>query len=764
MIKVVTSITLLALGILAQSASAQILKLSPLSTFGTNGDGAIRPNTVDFLNSSNQLQRGMAWNPVTGHVLVACRTNPASPSVERILVLDGTTGDLTGVTNLDLGSLALGGNPSFFVNLIAVADDGAIYVCNLSNTQIPAQFHLYRWSSETDFQSIVYYSDFDTTFSDAVNRRWGDTLTVRGSGVNTEVLVCSRGTNICILRPTDPSMSTFYPTMLRTDVPAGALGYGVTFGPGNTFWGTAGASANGPLYYMSYDVNAGTATALQSWNATNFPAAVSQLNFLPGSNWLAGLDTRPGADFVRLYSITNLSGAPSLQDRATWVTSANNATFSGALALTTNNILYALDPDNGLMAFTIGDTNSNPLAPSVTLQPIGKTTLIGSNITFSAAADGDVPLSFQWRFKSGFTNGGPTVDIPDATNLTYSITNLQLSNSGNYTFIVTNANGSATSSVVLLSVVSANQAFYESFNYAAGTLLQNQASPAGDLWNLVTGASGGAISNFNLSYPGLPASTGNAFVWPSPGGSTSVSERLATGTNVSGTLFFSFLFRVDNLVGSYTSDTIAGFGEATNSSDTVFDPKINIASNSPGFYQLGVYKGGGTTLGGLGPNVFGVGDTVFIVGNYNFVPDALNDTVNMWLNPDPSTFGAPTPPTPTVGPIGTVSGTDMTQLSTFFFRSTMGGTGIRKVADELRVGYSWADVTPLAPPALIVAKVSTNGVVSWPSFYADSFSLQAAPSVTGPWVSVTNPVVVSGPNNTVTVPLTINTRFFRLLK
>ncbi len=764
MIKVVTASTFLALTMLTQSASAQILKLSPLTTFGTNGDGSIRPGDVDFLNSSGQLQRGMAWNPVTSHILVACRTNAASPAVERILVLDSATGALTSPTNLDLSSLALGGNPSFFINLIAVADDGAIYVCNLSNTQIPAQFHLYRWANETDFQNIVYYSDFDTTFSDTVNRRWGDTLTVRGSGVNTEVLVCSRGTNVCILRPTDSSMSTFYPTILHTDVSAGGLGYGVTFGPGNTFWGTAGANANGPLYYMSYDVNAGSATTLQVWHPTDFPAMVSQLNFLPGSNWLAGLDTRPGADFVRLYSVTNVSGPPSLQDRATWVTNANNNTFSGALALTTNNTLYALDPDNGLMAFNIGTVANNPLAPSVTLQPIGKTTLIGSNITFSAAADGDAPLSFQWRFKSSFTNGGPTVDIPAATNLTYSITNLQLSNSGNYTFVVTNANGAVTSSVALLNVVSANQSFYEPFKYAPGTLLQNQASPAGDLWDLVTGTTGGAVSNFNLSYPGLPASTGNAFVWPSPGGTTSISERLPTGTNVSGSLFFSFIFRVDNLAGSYTSDTIAGFGEATNSSDAVFDPKINIASNSPGFYQLGVYKGSGTGLGALATNVLGVGDTVFVVGNYNFVPDANNDTVNMWLNPDPSTFGAAAPPPPTVGPIGGASGTDMTQLSHFFFRSTMGGTGIRKVADELRVGYSWADVTPLAPPTLAVAKVATNGVISWPSYYADSFNLQASSSLTGPWLSVTNPVVVSGTNNTVTVPLSISTRFFRLIK
>ena len=60
------------LAAVANSGFGQILKLAPLTTFGTNGDGSIRPGDVDFLNNSGQLQRGLAWNPVTGHVLVAC--------------------------------------------------------------------------------------------------------------------------------------------------------------------------------------------------------------------------------------------------------------------------------------------------------------------------------------------------------------------------------------------------------------------------------------------------------------------------------------------------------------------------------------------------------------------------------------------------------------------------------------------------------------------------------------------------------------------
>src|SRR2546421_4722945 len=157
MVKLASSSILLALLTIITSASGQILKLTPLSTFGTNGDGSIRPGDADYLNGSSQIQRGMAWNPVTGHLILVCRTNPASVNVERIEVLDGTTG--TNITTLDLGSLTLGGNASFYVNLIGIADDGAIFVGNVSNAQIPAQYRLYRWDNETAPMTLVWYGD-----------------------------------------------------------------------------------------------------------------------------------------------------------------------------------------------------------------------------------------------------------------------------------------------------------------------------------------------------------------------------------------------------------------------------------------------------------------------------------------------------------------------------------------------------------------------------------------------------------------------------
>src|SRR4051794_36703200 len=159
MTKVVSSALLLACLTLNQHASAAILKLAPLTTFGTNGDGTIRPNDVDYLDDgtgeAGQLQRGMAWNPATGHLLVVCRTNAASPTRERVIIIDSTTG--TNVGTLDMSSLVDGGgNGSFHINMIGVADDGTIYAANLSNQQTPAEMALYKWDNEGAGMAFPY--------------------------------------------------------------------------------------------------------------------------------------------------------------------------------------------------------------------------------------------------------------------------------------------------------------------------------------------------------------------------------------------------------------------------------------------------------------------------------------------------------------------------------------------------------------------------------------------------------------------------------
>ena len=85
------------------------------------------------------------------------------------------------------------------------------------------------------------------------------------------------------------------------------------------------------------------------------------------------------------------------------------------------------------------------LAPTMTTQPSGLTVNGGENATFTVAAAGAPPLSYQWQ-KDG-------TNLAGATTATLNLTNAQAADAGSYTVIVSNDSGSVTSLPATLSVV-----------------------------------------------------------------------------------------------------------------------------------------------------------------------------------------------------------------------------------------------------------------------------------------------------------------------
>jgi hypothetical protein len=87
---------------------------------------------------------------------------------------------------------------------------------------------------------------------------------------------------------------------------------------------------------------------------------------------------------------------------------------------------------------------SDPSAPSIVTQPLSQTVVVGSNATFNVGVTGSARLNYQWRF-----NG---LSISGATNGSYTRTNVQLSDAGNYSVVLTNGTGIATSANAVLTV------------------------------------------------------------------------------------------------------------------------------------------------------------------------------------------------------------------------------------------------------------------------------------------------------------------------
>jgi hypothetical protein len=78
-------------------------------------------------------------------------------------------------------------------------------------------------------------------------------------------------------------------------------------------------------------------------------------------------------------------------------------------------------------------------APTITRHPTptNQTVAVGDSVSFSGAASGSAPLSYQWR-----RNG---VALPGQTNATIVLTNLTAGDSGDYTLAVSNVGGTAVS-------------------------------------------------------------------------------------------------------------------------------------------------------------------------------------------------------------------------------------------------------------------------------------------------------------------------------
>jgi hypothetical protein len=82
--------------------------------------------------------------------------------------------------------------------------------------------------------------------------------------------------------------------------------------------------------------------------------------------------------------------------------------------------------------------------PYVWKQPASQTNNAGANVTVTAGARGSAPLAYQW-----YQNGSP---LALQTNANLGFTPVATNNAGNYYLVVTNAYGSATSSVVSLTI------------------------------------------------------------------------------------------------------------------------------------------------------------------------------------------------------------------------------------------------------------------------------------------------------------------------
>ncbi len=404
----------------ATSAPATLNVLLPPPPGRLSPRWSLAPGSRPWLTvNSLANERGMAYNPVSRRVLVVSRTNP------NVYALDSDTG--ADLHQLSVSGVTGGYGANYYLLMIGAADDGAVYAGNLSQAPATTPFKLYRWANDNPGTTPTVAFSGDP--SPGNSQRWGDTLDVRGSGPNTQVIIGSRAGNSVVIFTT-ANGTTFTPRAITVaDTPTGGFGLGIAFGSGNTFWGKASGMA---LRQVSFDLAAGAGATLRAHDVPGFPSAVTAIGVSTTLNLLAGVNVS-SPNHLRLYDLA--PAAPVLL--ATNLFPADNdntGTGTGAVDISGDRV-YALDSNNGLLALQIA------LAPVITNAPQDRIVKAGANVTFSVAASSSTPLTYQWSF-----NGVP---LQDATASSYTAIAVLANRSGLYSVLVTNLAGFATASASL---------------------------------------------------------------------------------------------------------------------------------------------------------------------------------------------------------------------------------------------------------------------------------------------------------------------------
>ena len=167
---------------------------------------------------------------------------------------------------------------------------------------------------------------------------------------------------------------------------------------GTGYHSTGGSFQNGPIYEL-----------------------VITMDFAR-NRWIASLD---GESMIAELPITTTGAALNLGDLdAVWLPT------------------YSFFPGDNAMVFDDYRLTAEPSeVPAIVLAPQNQSVTVGAPATFGVVASGGEPLQYQWRF-----NGSP---LPGETSAVLTLNNVGFGQVGSYSVIVSNSEGSVSSSATL---------------------------------------------------------------------------------------------------------------------------------------------------------------------------------------------------------------------------------------------------------------------------------------------------------------------------
>jgi hypothetical protein len=189
-------------------------------------------------------------------------------------------------------------------------------------------------------------------------------------------------------------------------------------------------------------------------NAAVFPINPVDQAVLVGANVTFMVGTDVPATFQWQRQANGTLGFSNLTNTSPYsnVTTANLTVSNTTLAMSGDEF-QALATSSGVTTVSSIATLTLP-TPLITLQPANTTIRATTNVTFRVVATGPGLQTYVWKRNNIKINNGPRVKL--ATTATLALTYMVFGNAGNYSVVVSNANGSTTSQNAKLTVVPFN--------------------------------------------------------------------------------------------------------------------------------------------------------------------------------------------------------------------------------------------------------------------------------------------------------------------
>lgn len=243
------------------------------------------------------------------------------------------------------------------------------------------------------------------------------------------------------------------------------------------------ASMNTPNWHdaglMARVANLADAGAGEDWISVKHFAYANQNGHRNTDNGASGTITAAGVaqPWLRLKRVGDVFTSFRSTDGTNW----------SQIAATTRTDLTGLPVQVGIWQATFSgneglaqfDNFSLVLltGPTIAAQPQPTKTLAGGSATFSVTATGIEPLEYQWLHAG--------TNLPGAVDATLTVPNVQSTDAGLYSVIVTDADGSTVSDEAALEVLNSGQLFGDNFetfhDYTAGEV-------TGTMWDGVLNA------------------------------------------------------------------------------------------------------------------------------------------------------------------------------------------------------------------------------------------------------------------------------------